>query len=180
MAHGQDQRRDSCFDRSRERSAQMTVKRRANKGATARHIKCVCGNPCSKRAAGPDPKRRRHNSRSVRRRRSRRAPTRPSMTTTISKTERCDPRRGARLRQLSRLGILLSSNQVSSGSTRILKIAVQRLAPEFRSGGAENAEIFRLETELRGWGGRIRTSASASIVCRRSHRGQNSCDRLRW
>src|SRR5262249_6348583 len=27
--------------------------------ATARHIKCVCGNPCSKRTAGPDPKRRR-------------------------------------------------------------------------------------------------------------------------
>src|SRR5262250_2631950 len=35
----------------------------------------------------------RHNSCSVRRRRSRRAPARPSMTTTISKTERCDPRR---------------------------------------------------------------------------------------
>src|SRR5215469_17276358 len=36
-----------------------TVKRRASKGATERHIKCVCGNPCSKRTAGPDPKRRR-------------------------------------------------------------------------------------------------------------------------
>src|SRR5262249_46935075 len=35
----------------------------------------------------------RRNSCSVRRRRSRRAPARPSMTTTISKTERCDPRR---------------------------------------------------------------------------------------
>ena len=33
------------------------------------------------------------NSCSVRRRRSRRAPARPSMTPTISKTERCDPRR---------------------------------------------------------------------------------------
>jgi hypothetical protein len=31
----------------------------ASKGATYRHIKCVCGNPCSKRTAGPDPKRRR-------------------------------------------------------------------------------------------------------------------------
>src|SRR5262249_44932369 len=41
---------------------------------------------------------------------------------------RSPPRPGARLRQLSRLGILLSSNRVSSGSTRILKIAVQRLA----------------------------------------------------
>src|SRR2546430_2014856 len=35
----------------------------------------------------------RRNSCSVRRRRSRRAPARASMTTTISKTERCDPRR---------------------------------------------------------------------------------------
>jgi hypothetical protein len=32
---------------------------RASKGATGRHIKCACGNPCSKRTAGPDPKRRR-------------------------------------------------------------------------------------------------------------------------
>src|SRR5262249_55024734 len=40
-----------------------------------------------------EPRERHTRSCSVRRRRSRRAPARPSMTTTISKTERCDPRR---------------------------------------------------------------------------------------
>src|SRR5215471_18979124 len=58
MAHDQDQKRDSRFGRSREIGTDH-VKRRASKRATARHIKCVCGNPCSKRTAGPDPKRRR-------------------------------------------------------------------------------------------------------------------------
>jgi hypothetical protein len=36
----------------------MTVKRRAKSGATLRHIRCVCGKPCSNKIAGPEPDRR--------------------------------------------------------------------------------------------------------------------------
>jgi hypothetical protein len=38
------------------RSAQTTVKERASRGATDRHIKCVCGKPCSRRTGGPEPR----------------------------------------------------------------------------------------------------------------------------
>jgi hypothetical protein len=35
------------------RSAQTTVKRRASSDATLRHIRCVCGKPCSSRMGHP-------------------------------------------------------------------------------------------------------------------------------
>jgi hypothetical protein len=37
------------------RSGQTTVKSRASRGATVRHIRCVSGNPCSSSTGGPEP-----------------------------------------------------------------------------------------------------------------------------
>jgi hypothetical protein len=36
----------------------MTVKRRAKRGATPRHIRWVCGKPCSSKIGDPEPDRR--------------------------------------------------------------------------------------------------------------------------
>src|SRR5437867_8638786 len=40
------------------RSGQSTVNSRASKGATARHIRCVSGKPCSSSTGGPEPSQR--------------------------------------------------------------------------------------------------------------------------
>ena len=37
------------------RSGQTTVKSRASRGATVRHIRCVSGKPCSSISGGPEP-----------------------------------------------------------------------------------------------------------------------------